>query len=457
MTLFDSSAPQRRVWVEADGGSRGNPGPAGYGAVVLEPVTREVLAEAAEALGRTTNNVAEYRGLIAGLDAALALGATHVDVRMDSKLVVEQMSGRWQIKHPDMKPLALQAKQLVRQFERVTFTWIPREINKHADRLANEAMDDAAAGREWSRRVLAVSVAPAALVKRPADLGPPTTTVLLRHGETRLSVEKRFSGPTAEPLTARGEAQAAAAAARLVARTTAPIEAIVCSPVARALATAAPVAAALGLDVVVDQGLRETDFGDWDGYTFAEVAAKWPAEMAAWMDDADAAPPNGESLLATGRRGAAGARSHPGRASCPYRAGRQPRDADQDVGTHGVGRTRLVTAPHAPGPGSNLRDCLVRRRSSDVAVLQRDVPPRVALDQQTLENRDHLVRGRHARDGTGDALRRRPKALLAQQPAQPPRAWRPALPHQVRGTATAPAARPPTALRNWSAACGRQS
>jgi broad specificity phosphatase PhoE/ribonuclease HI len=301
VTLFDSSAPQRRVWVEADGGSRGNPGPAGYGAVVLEPETREVLAEAAEALGRTTNNVAEYRGLIAGLDAALALGATHVDVRMDSKLVVEQMSGRWQIKHPDMKPLALQAKSLVRQFEKVTFAWIPREINKHADRLANEAMDDAAAGRTWSRRLVA-EAAPPAPPRLPADMGTPTTTVLLRHGETRLSVDKRFSGPSDEPLTARGEAQAAASAARLVARTSAPIEAIVCSPVARALASAAPVATALGLDVVVDPGLRETDFGDWEGYTYAEVAAKWPGELTTWLGDAEAAPPNGESLAATARR-----------------------------------------------------------------------------------------------------------------------------------------------------------
>jgi ribonuclease H / adenosylcobalamin/alpha-ribazole phosphatase len=307
VSLFDESpagaAVERRVWVEADGGSRGNPGPAGYGAVVLEPVTRGVLAEAAEALGRTTNNVAEYRGLIAGLDAALALGATHVDVRMDSKLVVEQMSGRWQIKHPDMKPLALQAKQLVRQFERVTFAWIPREQNKHADRLANEAMDDAAAGRVWSRRVLA-EAAPARVVspRRTADTGPPTTTVLLRHGETRLSVEKRFSGPTAEPLNARGEAMVRAAASRLAARSTSPIEAIVSSPVLRARATAQPVAELLGLDILIDDGLRETDFGDWDGYSFAEVHDKWPAEMAAWMDDPDAAPPHGESLAATGRR-----------------------------------------------------------------------------------------------------------------------------------------------------------
>ncbi|MDX6246592.1 MAG: ribonuclease / adenosylcobalamin/alpha-ribazole phosphatase [Frankiales bacterium] len=305
MTLFDSTAPGLRVAIEADGGSRGNPGPAGYGAVVLSPAG-EVLAEAAEAIGRATNNVAEYRGLIAGLDAALALGATQVDVRMDSKLVVEQMSGRWQIKHPDMKPLALQAKSLVRQFDKVSFAWIPRERNKHADRLANEAMDDAAAGRTWSRRVLSAGadspVEVATTPMRTASLEPPTTLVLLRHGETRMSVEKRFSGPTAEPLTARGEAMAEAAAARLAARRSSPIEAIVCSPVARAVATAAPVAAALDLDVIVDDGLREVDFGDWDGYTFAEVQAKWPAEMAAWLSDADVAPPHGESMAGCGRR-----------------------------------------------------------------------------------------------------------------------------------------------------------
>jgi probable phosphoglycerate mutase len=305
VTLFDSTAPGLRVAIEADGGSRGNPGPAGYGAVVLSPAG-EVLAEAAEAIGRATNNVAEYRGLIAGLDAALALGATQVDVRMDSKLVVEQMSGRWQIKHPDMKPLALQAKSLVRQFDKVSFAWIPRERNKHADRLANEAMDDAAAGRTWSRRVLSAGadspVEVATTPMRTASLEPPTTLVLLRHGETRMSVEKRFSGPTAEPLTARGEAMAEAAAARLAARRSSPIEAIVCSPVARAVATAAPVAAALDLDVIVDDGLREVDFGDWDGYTFAEVQAKWPAEMAAWLADADVAPPHGESMAGCGRR-----------------------------------------------------------------------------------------------------------------------------------------------------------
>lgn len=106
----------RRLVVEADGGSRGNPGPAGYGAVVLDPLDTATLAEAAEYIGVATNNVAEYRGLIAGLKAVRDLfpdTPVQVRVRMDSKLVVEQMSGRWKIKHPDMKPLAEERNNFV--------------------------------------------------------------------------------------------------------------------------------------------------------------------------------------------------------------------------------------------------------------------------------------------------------------------------------------------------------
>ena len=134
----------RSVVVEADGGSRGNPGPAGFGAVVRDPSTGAVLAQRSEAIGVATNNVAEYRGLIAGLSAAQELGATDVAVRMDSKLVVEQMSGRWQVKHPDLRVLAREAAQLRGGFQTISFEWIPRELNKDADRLANEAMDAAA-------------------------------------------------------------------------------------------------------------------------------------------------------------------------------------------------------------------------------------------------------------------------------------------------------------------------
>ncbi|NUR43920.1 MAG: reverse transcriptase-like protein, partial [Streptomyces sp.] len=140
----------REFIVEADGGSRGNPGPAGYGSVVIDAATGETLAERAEYIGVATNNVAEYRGLVAGLRAAAELDpAASVHVRMDSKLVVEQMSGRWKIKHPDMKPLAMEASRVF-PADRVTYEWIPRERNKHADRLANEAMDAGAKGEQWS-------------------------------------------------------------------------------------------------------------------------------------------------------------------------------------------------------------------------------------------------------------------------------------------------------------------
>ena len=137
----------RRLVVEADGGSRGNPGPAGYGAVVRDARTHEVLAELSASLGTCTNNVAEYSGLVAGLrEAARRAPGADTEVRMDSKLVVEQMSGRWQIKHPGLRPLAAQAQQAARALGRVTYTWVPRERNTHADRLANEAMDAAARG-----------------------------------------------------------------------------------------------------------------------------------------------------------------------------------------------------------------------------------------------------------------------------------------------------------------------
>lgn len=131
------------VVVETDGGARGNPGPAGFGAVVRDS-SGDVLAECSGSLGQTTNNVAEYEGLIAGLTAAADLGATEVRVRMDSKLVVEQMSGRWRIKHENLRMLASRATELLDRFEHVDFEWIPRENNVLADRLANDAMDRAA-------------------------------------------------------------------------------------------------------------------------------------------------------------------------------------------------------------------------------------------------------------------------------------------------------------------------
>lgn len=396
--------------VEADGGSRGNPGPAGYGAVVIDAATGRTLAEAAEYLGTTTNNVAEYRGLLAGLRAAHALDPTaRVHVRMDSKLVVEQMSGRWKIKHPDMKPLAMEAGRVFPP-GRVTYEWIPREQNKRADRLANEAMDAGARGEQWTPSTVAQPAVPepsgpagdatagaarvrAALAERSAaspgegargsgdaradaapaersaaspaegargsgdvkadadaraapaersaaspvegargsgsakadadvraaravatptvgwgapDLGTPATFVLLRHGETPLTPQKRFSGSggTDPSLSDAGREQAERVAAALARRGT--IQEIVASPLARTRETAGVVAARLGLDVSIDDGLRETDFGAWEGLTFAEVHERYPDDLSAWLASPDAEPTGGgESFAATATRIAA--------------------------------------------------------------------------------------------------------------------------------------------------------
>ncbi|WP_299530656.1 bifunctional RNase H/acid phosphatase [uncultured Streptomyces sp.] len=385
-----SSAPHRFV-VEADGGSRGNPGPAGYGAVVLDPLTGTTLAERAAYLGVATNNVAEYKGLVAGLRAVRDLLPEDVDdasvevrVRMDSKLVVEQMSGRWKIKHPDMKPLAAEAARIF-PASSVSYEWIPREKNKHADRLANEAMDAGKRGRPWEpssstadldtlrpdsggaagpatagtpdpdrltgevydaptgppgdaaagaakvRAALAAARTPGADAAEPAtadteagtapavtvaprvgavnpqagtvtpqvgwgaapDMGEPAVFHLLRHGETVLTPEKRFSGSggTDPELSPAGREQAARAADHFGADRT--VDVIVSSPLRRCRETAAAVSARLGLDVEIDEGLRETDFGAWEGLTFGEVRERYASDLTTWLSDPEAAPTGG--------------------------------------------------------------------------------------------------------------------------------------------------------------------
>jgi len=304
-----------KLIIEADGGSRGNPGPAGYGAVVRDAGTGQVLAEVLDSLGTTTNNVAEYHGLLAGLKKAadLAPGAD-VDVRMDSKLVVEQMTGRWQIKHPALQPLAAEARAVSRRLGRISYQWVPRARNTHADRLANQAMDAAKqpgdgrpAGAAW-RSGQEASPGPDQGPRPAPRPGPgwtaahrdPLTTVLLRHGQTPLSTERRFAGRGDVPLTETGKLQAKAAAQRLAAR--GGIDRVVTSPLQRARLTAEAVAAATGAPVEVDDGWMETDFGTWEGLSYAEAMERWPAEMTAWMRDTTLAPPGGESFAATSRR-----------------------------------------------------------------------------------------------------------------------------------------------------------
>lgn len=302
--------------------------------MVLDAATGQTLVETYEYLGVVTNNVAEYRGLLAGLRAAHDLDpSARVHVRMDSKLVVEQMSGRWKIKHPDMKPLALEAGRVFPP-GRVTYEWIPRERNKHADRLANEAMDtessassvrklSAAAGKPSAAAGMPsaaagnLSAADAEADVRaakavaspgwaPADMGAPATFVLLRHGETPLTPQKRFSGSggTDPSLSEVGREQAERAAAALAGRGT--IQHILASPLARTRQTAAAVADRLGIEVTVEDGLIETDFGAWEGLTFGEVRERYPEDLTTWLSDPEAEPTGGgESFAATATRIAA--------------------------------------------------------------------------------------------------------------------------------------------------------
>ncbi len=129
-----------RVVVHVDGGSRGNPGPAAAAAVISTP-DGEVLDEATVTLGRATNNVAEYRGLLLGLARARALGATEVEVINDSELIAHQVTGRYKVKHPDMKPLHAEALAALRAFERWSIRPVKRDQNAEADALVNQALD----------------------------------------------------------------------------------------------------------------------------------------------------------------------------------------------------------------------------------------------------------------------------------------------------------------------------
>ncbi len=131
-----------KVVVHVDGGARGNPGPAAIGAVVSTP-DGDVLDEASARIGETTNNVAEYRALLLGLQRARALGATEVEVVNDSELVARQLSGQYKVKHAGLRPLHAQARAQLAEFDRWSVRSVPRARNARADALVNEALDAA--------------------------------------------------------------------------------------------------------------------------------------------------------------------------------------------------------------------------------------------------------------------------------------------------------------------------
>lgn len=135
--------PEAVLWT--DGAARGNPGPAGIGAI-LKRTNGDVLYSGSEYLGHTTNNVAEYKAVLLGLAAALAQGVQHVEVRADSELLIKQLKGIYRVKAPGLKPLFDEARRLIARFKSVKLTHIRRELNAEADRLANRGIDQVGRG-----------------------------------------------------------------------------------------------------------------------------------------------------------------------------------------------------------------------------------------------------------------------------------------------------------------------
>ena len=318
----------QRFIVEADGGSRGNPGIAGSGAIVLDADNGQILYEIAEFIGVATNNVAEYRAVIAALRViSERVSAATVHVRMDSRLVIEQLSGNWKVKHPDMRALAIEAQTLLGRMN-ASFEWIPREQNSRADALANEAMDSQESvirrvhdqtGGIQEQRVSSLQPGVSEFgASKPSSIRAPeptsetvTTIVLVRHGRTTLTESNRISGRGgADPeLSEAGLADASRVAEALAKfgksgefSHIAPPTVVVSSPILRTKQTAQKIAKALALEVEISEDFAEISFGDWDGLTHAEAKNADPDLFEQWRGSWTVAPPSGESLAALDER-----------------------------------------------------------------------------------------------------------------------------------------------------------
>jgi broad specificity phosphatase PhoE/ribonuclease HI len=292
-----------KLIIEADGGSRGNPGVSGAGAVVINAESGAILREISEPVGIATNNVAEYQALIFALEAAFEIDANaEVLVRMDSKLVVEQMSGRWKIKHPDMLSLGARVQQLIAN-KNVQFLWIPREQNVLADALANKAMDGepaaAAAAVEFNQ------VAPSSIRAPQASVSEATTLIMVRHGRTALTESRKISGgdgenPDLSELGVKDASEVATELSRVgnsgaFGFLTKPVV-VIHSPIKRAAQTASMIAKKLDAEQIELPDLREISFGDWDGLTNEELFVAHEQHYQSWRGSYDVAPPGGESL-----------------------------------------------------------------------------------------------------------------------------------------------------------------
>jgi broad specificity phosphatase PhoE/ribonuclease HI len=288
------------IFLYADGASRGNPGLAAYG-VHIEDQGGTDIADFGEALGVATNNQAEYAAVVAGLRYLSTTSYREITIRMDSKLVIEQLAGRWKINNPQLRELADQAKELLRDFE-FRLEWIPREQNYKADANANSALDSGNFTSNTEAYLELSSIQPRS-IRAPRQFVEPTTLVVVRHGHT-INTEKNLisGGDGTDPELSQlglNEAQGAAREIpKLLIQFSLPdAAAVIHSPMLRTTQTAEIIAKQLSLDTVSDARLKEIGFGDWEMMEMAMLETDAIEQVAAWRGSLSVKPPKGESVL----------------------------------------------------------------------------------------------------------------------------------------------------------------
>jgi len=287
------------IFLYADGASRGNPGPAAYGVHIVDS-NGQLIADLGEQLGIATNNQAEYSGVIAGLRFLTTTDHRTVTIRLDSKLVVEQLSGRWKIKNPGMQELAIEAQELLAGFD-AKFEWVPREENAQADANANRALDQGDFSTQASANIALATIQPRS-IRAPRQLKEPTTIAVVRHGHTVNTEKNLISGGdgTDPELSELGLFEARAAADQLpilLSEFGLPeLSRVYHSPMLRTTQTGEAIATTK-LELTADSRLKEIGFGDWEMLEMAQLETDELELVKSWRASMDVAPPNGESVM----------------------------------------------------------------------------------------------------------------------------------------------------------------
>ncbi len=299
MSRVRGDCDQSMIFLYADGASRGNPGPAAYG-VHISDASGQAVADFGEAIGIATNNQAEYSAVIAGLRYLTQSSHREVTIRMDSKLVVEQLSGNWKINNPQLRELAEQARELLTDFS-YRLEWIPRDQNSKADANANSALDSGNFTSTADAGLELASIQPRS-IRAPRQYIEPTTIIVVRHGHTENTERNLISGGdgTDPVLSQLGEIEVAAAAIeipKLVKLFALPEPAMVFhSPMVRTTQTAQAIAKELGLNMQADDRLREIGFGEWEMMDLAILETDTLELVSKWRGSLSVAPPKGESV-----------------------------------------------------------------------------------------------------------------------------------------------------------------